>query len=823
MKKRIRKSFRPTLEGLETRLVPAQIIKVTTLDDVVNPADKVLSLREAITLANASPGADTIQLTLSGTYKMKIAGSDNTNNLGDYDITDSVSIVGLGATKTIIESNNGGASTERLFDLLGKINVTFANLTMQKAGNGGSDGGAVQALTANITMSNCVVTGNTGRNGAAINAGTGNVTLTNTTLSNNNPTIVFVGVAGNGGAINAGSGTVTLTDCRLNNNTAVNGGAIFDQSGNVVLTRCTLDHNSATENGGAVDVLGGALTMKDSLVRLNVAGQLGAGADTAGDLGGGIFAKDATVSGSTLSANTAFLEGGAIFVTNGLTMTNSTVSGNSATRSGGGISAIAGVNLTGSTVSGNRAFSDIGFGGGIDATGVVMSSCTVRGNAGGFGGGVNGAFINLTNTTVSGNVATTSGGGIRAGTSATLTGSTVSGNTAATGDGGGIFCPGTATLSTTTVSGNNSATGAGGLAAITAKLTTCTVTGNQTRGFGGGISVQSATLATSTVSGNVATTSGGGIFASTSVTLTGSTVNGNTSATGDGGGIFCPGTVTLSATTIAANNSATSAGGVAAGTASLTACTVTANHTRGFGGGVSSVNTTLVASTVSENTADGDGGGVLALQTLTADRSLVSDNLCGKNGGGINAVTVKLTYTTVSSNSSGVGHGFAGSTGFGGGVYASHGSILNCTIAENFATSFGGGVESAVSSGGDFMHVKNTIIADNMTQTLAGAPDADGGFISEGHNLIGVIDFSTGFSNALGDQFGFASAPLDPLLGPLQNNGGPTKTHALLAGSPAIDHGDNDGAPATDQRGVARARDGDGNGSKIVDIGAFEK
>jgi predicted outer membrane repeat protein len=724
MKKRIRKSFRPTLEGLETRLVPAQIIKVTTLDDVVNPADKVLSLREAITLANASPGADTIQLTLSGTYKMKIAGSDNTNNLGDYDITDSVSIVGLGATKTIIESNNGGASTERLFDLLGKINVTFANLTMQKAGNGGSDGGAVQALTANITMSNCVVTGNTGRNGAAINAGTGNVTLTNTTLSNNNPTIVFVGVAGNGGAINAGSGTVTLTDCRLNNNTAVNGGAIFDQSGNVVLTRCTLDHNSATENGGAVDVLGGALTMKDSLVRLNVAGQLGAGADTAGDLGGGIFAKDATVSGSTLSANTAFLEGGAIFVTNGLTMTNSTVSGNSATRSGGGISAIAGVNLTGSTVSGNRAFSDIGFGGGIDATGVVMSSCTVRGNAGGFGGGVNGAFINLTNTTVSGNVATTSGGGIRAGTSATLTGSTVSGNTA---------------------------------------------------------------------------------------------------ATGDGGGIFCPGTVTLSATTIAANNSATSAGGVAAGTASLTACTVTANHTRGFGGGVSSVNTTLVASTVSENTADGDGGGVLALQTLTADRSLVSDNLCGKNGGGINAVTVKLTNTTVSSNSSGVGHGFAGSTGFGGGVYASHGSILNCTIAENFATSFGGGVESAVSSGGDFMHVKNTIIADNMTQTLAGAPDADGGFISEGHNLIGVIDFSTGFSNALGDQFGFASAPLDPLLGPLQNNGRPTKTHALLAGSPAIDHGDNNGAPATDQRGVARARDGDGNGSKIVDIGAFEK
>jgi hypothetical protein len=59
----------------------------------------------------------------------------------------------------------------------------------------------------------------------------------------------------------------------------------------------------------------------------------------------------------------------------------------------------------------------------------------------------------------------------------------------------------------------------------------------------------------------------------------------------------------------------------------------------------------------------------------------------------------------------------------------------------------------------------------------------------------------------------------------LQNNGGPTKTMALLAGSKAIDAGDNAGVPATDQRGAgfARRRDGDGDGSAIADIGAFEK
>ncbi len=65
---------------------------------------------------------------------------------------------------------------------------------------------------------------------------------------------------------------------------------------------------------------------------------------------------------------------------------------------------------------------------------------------------------------------------------------------------------------------------------------------------------------------------------------------------------------------------------------------------------------------------------------------------------------------------------------------------------------------------------------------------------------------------------------LDPKIDTtLRDNGGPTRTHALLAGSTAIDRGDNSGAPGTDQRGVARPRDGDGNGSKIVDIGAFEK
>jgi hypothetical protein len=62
----------------------------------------------------------------------------------------------------------------------------------------------------------------------------------------------------------------------------------------------------------------------------------------------------------------------------------------------------------------------------------------------------------------------------------------------------------------------------------------------------------------------------------------------------------------------------------------------------------------------------------------------------------------------------------------------------------------------------------------------------------------------------------------DRRLGPLHDNGGPTFTHALLFGSPAIDAGDNSACPATDQRGFVRPMDGDDDGTATCDIGAFE-
>jgi len=142
-------------------------------------------------------------------------------------------------------------------------------------------------------------------------------------------------------------------------------------------------------------------------------------------------------------------------------------------------------------------------------------------------------------------------------------------------------------------------------------------------------------------------------------------------------------------------------------------------------------------------------------------------------------------------------------------------------------------VENLAHTGGGLFHnpggtfnVRNTIVALNLVDFTGTGPDVSGLFTSQGHNLIGIGAFLAGFTNGVNsDIVGTAANPIDAKLGALKNNGGRTKTHALLAGSPAIDHGDNAGVPATDQRGAgfARVKDGNFDGVAIVDIGAFER
>jgi Ca2+-binding RTX toxin-like protein len=142
-------------------------------------------------------------------------------------------------------------------------------------------------------------------------------------------------------------------------------------------------------------------------------------------------------------------------------------------------------------------------------------------------------------------------------------------------------------------------------------------------------------------------------------------------------------------------------------------------------------------------------------------------------------------------------------------------TLTNCTVSGNSATAGNGG---GLYNKGGKTKAGNTIVAGNTASSTA--PDAQGPFVSLGHNLIGKTNGSTGWLSS--DRKGTVAHPLDPKLDTngLQNNGGPTLTMALLAGSPAIGKGSNSLVPAgltTDERGAGFSRL-----VGKVDIGAYE-
>jgi hypothetical protein len=211
--------------------------------------------------------------------------------------------------------------------------------------------------------------------------------------------------------------------------------------------------------------------------------------------------------------------------------------------------------------------------------------------------------------------------------------------------------------------------------------------------------------------------------------------------------------------------------------------------------------------TVTRSTLSGNQGAITNSGTLTVQGSTLSGNTGASFGGAIdNSVgSATVVNTTITGNSATQG---------GGGIRNAALTTLtltNSTIASNTAGASGGGGLLLVASG--IASLKNTILAGNSA-TGSGA-NCNGLVNSLGHNLSS--DASCLGLTATGDLNN-----TNPLLGPLQNNSGPTQTMALLAGSPAIDAGDNAGCPATDQQGRPRPLDATTAGVSVCDIGAVE-
>jgi CSLREA domain-containing protein len=264
----------------------------------------------------------------------------------------------------------------------------------------------------------------------------------------------------------------------------------------------------------------------------------------------------------------------------------------------------------------------------------------------------------------------------------------------------------------------------------------------------------------------------------------------------------------------------------------VTDSTITGNFAV-LGGGIANSSTgtlTITNSTISNNSAGTAAGCYNGQGVLNVIDSTFNNNVAGSGGGGSGNGGAILTgpnalnviNSTLHNNTAFGGGGGIHNGGIGGTI-----TITNSTITQNFAVANGGG--GINNSNGATIKVLNTIVADNVSSL---GPDLLGTFVSLGHNLVTDFFFSTGFTlgtnNPNGDLVGASFARVFPTLGPLQNNGGPTQTRALLPGSPAIDAGDNcvvlasgsggclPAALTTDQRGVTR------QANSTVDIGAFE-
>ncbi len=814
--------------------LPAQaatIIVTSNADDVTVNGN--CTLREAVRAANTnaavdlctagSADGDVITFLLPGTITL---------TAGEIAITDDVTINGGVLRMTI---NAAGAS--RIFDVnapagTGTVRrVLFTGLVLQNGNSslGGSSapdaGGAVDLKTGSqATFTNVDVTGSMcAINGGGIHGGTSTdivITTTGagTSLIQNNEAKGPESNRGGGGVW--GAGTVTITGAvTINNNRATgaagSGGGVFNLAGSLTIgTGVVISNNTSNRAGGGIETTGGTVSMTGVTLSGNIAG-------TAPGNGGGLHitgADQVTITGGTITGNMA-VEGGGLWnsatgtlAVTGTQITTNTATGVAADQGGGGVFSDGGVTtLTNATITGNMATGTAGSGGGVQNTaggrmtisgGTISNNTSVRAGGGvetNQSGMATGNTLGMTNVTVSGNTAGTApgfGGGVHiSGASvATVTGGTFSGNTAV--EGGGLWKSGPGTLTVTgTLIDRNVATGAaadqggGGVyndgAGGLLTLSNLNITNNAATGVAGsGGGLLNNVGATSVVTGvgfsrNTSRRAGGAIEdnAGSDLVLTRVRIESNStaSAPGNGGGIHITG----------------------AGTVSMDSSFVHSNTATNQGGGLwnSGLGQLSVRNTIVSGNTAGTGGGFYQFAGLkgltTVDASHVGANEATTAGGGFAAdgATVVIVNSTVSSNLAANGGGAAS----GGGRFL----ISSSTFALNRASVSGGSLFRIAAMGDSLLSPDNSIFADNVSPL---GRDAFGIVMSRGYN---IFEDPNGATILRDEPAGPDLLFVDAMLLPFADNGGPTLTHAVMPGSPAIGAGMT--ALTVDERGYTRA------------------
>ena len=687
----------------------------------------------------------------------------NSNSIGLLNEDGTAVITG----STITENPVGGVGNEFGIASMIVINSVFSSNANPFVGSGG---GAIKSFGSLAITGSSFISNSAAGGGSAIYSNPANgLRISQSTFTNNTDTAIY----------NIGTGFPTsaifITDSVFSNNT--NGGAIFNEADLLTVVSTTFSANSGNRAAAIYlpkDIGAVGLIVRSSAFYSNT---------STSDAGAIQAANTPTIlANSTFSGNRAAENAGAILVVNSTaTLSNLTLSGNVAGSDGGAL-----------YVDTNSVAT-------VDNTQFVSNTSTAADGAGGI---YSAGILTVTN----GSILDTAGVGLHNYHGHVLVESTLISNSASYGllnDTGTMVITGsTITRNPGGGARNNLSSAANGMTVINSLFSknSDNTTGTNTAGGGGAgggaIASYGSQLAitNSNFISNSATQGPGGAiwsFLGLGLSITDSIFAGNTQgAIFNEGGSFAP-TVTVSIADSVFSNNQDGAIDNQADNLSISNSTFFSNTSPSSGAAVNndSWSLTISGSAFYSNTSASDGGAVwnyFAPTTIT--NSTFSGNQAADNAGAIWFVRgpATLNNVTIAGNTASHSHSGAG----GGGLVVSGTAVVTAT---------------------------NTIIAGNID--LGGqAPDCAGTLTTGGHNLIQSTAGCTLSGTASGDVIGQPA-----LLGPLQDNGGPTWTRALLPGSPAIDGG-SPAAPGsggaacevTDQRGVVRPQ------GLACDIGAYE-